>query len=307
MQTLYGDTYLGVYFDESHKVRAPHFGAAIAVGDYNGDHYADLVVGAPADDVGPLLPHGAGSVTVISGYNYESLQEFYGHTENAHAGAAVAVADVDGVGKAAVIVGAPDDDDVAHKTKDTGSVSVYGSVLLAGFKAYGSVASARLGVAVAGGDINRDGHSDVLAGAPGDNSGAPKAAGSVTVFFADATPAVKKYGAVANAGLGNSVAAGDVNGDGFADIIAGASTDDKPGTKVIKDAGSVSVWNGNDYTALVTEYGDKPKDFLGTAVASGDINSDGKDDLIIGIPGKDVVAGKPLKDAGSVSVRNNQQ
>lgn len=50
--------------------------------------------------------------------------------------------------------------------------------------------------------------------------------------------------------MGNSVVAGDVNGDSKADIIASASKDDiaaTEATKKIVDAGSVSIWNGNNY------------------------------------------------------------
>jgi hypothetical protein len=128
------------------------------------------------------------------------------------------------------------------------------------------------------------------------------------VFFADATLPVTKYGAVAKAGLGNSVAAGDVNGDGRADIIVGASKDDKASLpKVIKDTGSVSVWSGNGYASIgSTLYGGVAKDYFGAAVSAGDINIDGKADLIIGIPGFDVTNALTMKiiikDAGAVRV-----
>ena len=52
--------------------------------------------------------------------------------------------------------------------------------------------------------------------------------------------------------------------------------------KAIFEAGSVSVWNGNGYTPIDSKkYGSLAKDYFGSAVSAGDINGDGKDDLIL--------------------------
>jgi len=130
--------------------------------------------------------------------------------------------------------------------------------------------------------------------------------GNITVFSGgNGEKLTKKYGTAAKANQGNSVAAGDVDGDSKADIIAGAWKDDKATSnpkKPIKDAGSVSIWSGNGYTPITTLYGAAAKDYFGFAVSAGDINSDGKADLIIGIPGYDAPAVKPIKDVGKVTV-----
>ena len=100
------------------------------------------------------------------------------------------------------------------------------------------------------------------------------------------------------------MAAGDVNADGYADIIAGAWKDNAPTIpKLTKDTGSVSVWSGNGYALIDTVYGDAANDYFGAAVSAGDVNSDGKFDLIIGIPGFDTLLDtKPVKEAGGVKV-----
>jgi hypothetical protein len=67
------------------------------------------------------------------------------------------------------------------------------------------------------------------------------------------------------------------------------------------------VFSGNGYTQIgTTHYGTVTKDYFGTAIAAGDINSDGKADIIIGIPSFDTApvlpAKKPTKDVGKVTV-----
>jgi hypothetical protein len=257
----------------------------------------------------------SGCVLILSVDGFNTLDGFCGSTEKVYGGTSVAVGDVNNDGGLDIILGAPYDDDIANNLKDAGSVTVYSnnSSDIPLLKKYGTVAKAYLGKSVASGDVNNDGYDDVLAGAPGDDTPAIHDTkkivdtGSVIVFSgADSSELTKRYGVTAKAGLGNSVAAGDVNGDGNADIIAGASKDDMPAMpKIIKDTGSVSVFDGSSHTLITTLYGDVSKDAFGTAVSAGDVNSDGKADVIIGIPGKDIPPALPIKtikDSGAVKV-----
>lgn len=281
------------------------FGSAIALGNTHGDNRAEIIIGAPkADDLrnaeNKLIDAGSVAVFSVDGL-LDPVQTFYGIAAKAYAGSAVAAGEVDAADGADIIIGAPNENSVSG-LKSAGSVTVYNvedneiNVL----KKFGAAANAHFGKAVASGDVTKDGFDDVLVGAP-DEYGF----GSITLFSgSNGSGLTKKYGATAKTSLGNSVAIGDTNADGFADLIAGAWKDDKAATpKAIKDTGSVSIWSGNGYSLLNTLYGDATSDYFGTAVSVGDIDSNGKSDLIIGIPGKDISATKLIRDGGVVTVR----
>lgn len=155
--------------------------------------------------------------------------------------------------------------------------------------AAGPQADAWLGYSLAGvGDVNGDGFDDVLAGAPYYDNGEANE-GGLFLYFGGAAglstaPDWTAEGNQAGAFLGWSVAgAGDVNHDGYADVIAGAIhyTDGQ------KQEGRVMVWYGSaaglgpsaDWSAQI----DQPYAWLGYSVAgAGDVNGDGFDDVLAG-------------------------
>jgi hypothetical protein len=152
-----------------------------------------------------------------------TLGSFYGITPGSFTGGVyVAAGDVNGDGFADVIVGA-----------DAGGgpqVQVFsgkdGSAL---FAFNGMPAGFTGGVRVAAGDVNGDGRADIIAGA------GPGALPQVTVYSGANLAVLQSFFAFGSFGGGVYVAAGDVNGDGRADIIAGAGAGGGP---------QVSVFNG---------------------------------------------------------------
>ncbi len=137
------------------------------------------------------------------------------------------------------------------------------------------------GTVASAGDVNNDGHNDVLVGAPASSAGA----GTVWLYLGtptglDTTPAARIDGATGGR-MGTAAAGiGDVNGDGYDDIAVGASTWNTL-------TGYVEVWQGStdgiESAAALTLQGSAPYCNFGQSLdGAGDINSDGHDDLVVG-------------------------
>ena len=124
------------------------------------------------------------------------------------------------------------------------------------------------GVYVAAGDVNGDGKDDIIV-AP--DTGMPPI---VRVFDGNTGNTLRSFFAYSATFTGGvRVAAGDVNGDGMADIITGAGPGGGP---------HVKVFNGADSSVLKSFFADSPNFNGGVYVAAGDVNGDGKADIITG-------------------------
>jgi hypothetical protein len=271
-----------------------NLGFAVATaGDVNGDGYSDVIVGAPTWDGGESSEGGAfvymgspSGLATTAAWSAESDQA------SASFGYSVATAgDVDGDGFSDVIVGARLFD---FAQLDEGAAFVYrgsaaGLAAAPAWRVLGGQPGARFGYSVStAGDVNGDGFSDVIVGSPTYDRGQANE-GRAAVFHGSAsglatTPAWTAESDQAGAFLGYSVAcAGDVNGDGYSDVIAGADAFDGGES----GEGRAFVWHGSAAGLLAlpawTAEGNQVNAQFGYSVAgAGDVDGDGFADVIVG-------------------------
>ncbi len=280
--------------------KSADFGAAVAAAGYLNDdplaakRYADLVVGAPEYNNG-ISKAGAAMVYYGSEAGLADVPDwsYVSPQRDANLGNAVAGGgDLDGDGYDDLIVASRWYSDTFAKE---GAVLIfYGSAqglpqpASPDLMITGRQAGALLGSAVAaGGDANGDGYDDVLIGAPQYN-GVLVDQGAVFLHLGgpgglSPTPAWAAYGPQEGSWLGGAVAwAGDVNGDGYDDLAAGA-----PGDALRVPYGTVYVYYGAaggpglHPGAVMTVA--QPGSCFGTALAGArDMDGDGYDDLLAG-------------------------
>lgn len=262
-------------------VPAENHGSATAFGDVNGDGYADAIMASR------VSPSGSGALYLVYGQ--------------------------------------------ARHHVDMDLLSPVGAV---------SVFTGLVGhVSLASGDVNQDGYDDIIVGAPFQDSSNGPQAGVVLLIYGRATQWPNTYlgssvpitgvarfaGADANDWLGASVGSGDINGDGYKEILAGAPKADSIGNtraeagEVYLIQGQAAPWADTDLLTIPAGvarfWGVDTGDELGAGlansnvnggVASGDVDGDGFDDLLLGAHAADSL-GNLRTNAGEVTLVYGRQ
>lgn len=256
-------------------LQAGGFGAAIGVG-FDGKFYTVTVKGSlveqnvvrsPPSPIMATGPDKGGGpeVKVFDAVTGNMKFSFFAYDKNFTGGVRVAVGDVNGDGVADIIC-APGPGGGPNITVYDGRTEQQLPGNLGSFFAYNP--SFTGGVYVAAGDINGDGFDDIICGA--DSGGGP----NITVFSGKDGKQLRSFFAYDPAFTGGvRVAAGDVNGDGIADIIAGAGPGGGP---------NVTVFGGLDGSLLASFFAYNPAFTDGIYVAAGDTNGNGTAKVICG-------------------------
>ena len=262
----------------THTVQHTGFSSTPSVailGDLNGDDYPEWVVGSPTADTAAV---DAGQVTILSGIDHSTLHTLDGTLLDGRFGTSVAnVGDLDLDGVTELAVGARGED----------TVYVYSGATMSLLWTHTGAANSWFGSSVAAaGDVDGNGAQDIVVGAVRAGS----FDGSIHTFRGSNGSPIFSYTNSSWNILGSSLAAiGDVNGDGFDDIMAGAPQTTLsagggeglvaiiggPGGTLIDTIGATDFYPGFDARGMQFGY---------SVAALDDLDGDGVKELAIGAP-----------------------
>ncbi|MGW0885562.1 FG-GAP and VCBS repeat-containing protein [Streptomyces sp. NPDC002671] len=288
------------------------FGGELAYADFNGDGYDDLAVGSPHEKVG--TDTNGGDLAILwgspSGLTGKSIH-LVDPAPSAHDywGKDLAAGDFDGDGKADLVVGSSAATLYLYKGGFTtsgghGSLTTVKPPIQSGTNdyPYGPLS-------LTAGDVNGDGRTDLVV----DGYETTTSYGWNTNYWLPGTASGLSGSSAKALKPGIITAIGDVNGDGYGDIVSGAGWDNtlSDGTPVPNSAkgGKVNITYGSasgpaGTTGITQDTGNVPGssekgDAFGWELDLGDINGDGYQDLVVSTPEEDIAG---ITDTGMVTV-----
>ncbi|MER5836009.1 VCBS repeat-containing protein [Streptomyces sp. NPDC002130] len=286
------------------------FGADSAYADFNGDGYDDLAVSSPMEDVGSDKDGGAvavlwGSAQGITGKGVSIADA--APTKHDRWGRNLAAGDFDGDGKADLAVG--NTSNVIHVLK--GGISASGTAVKGRYSVKAPVQASGDGsgpLNITAGDVNGDRRTDLVV------DGFETATGQYwnTNYLLPGTGSGLSATGARPLKAGVITGIGDINGDGYGDIVTGMhwnKADDGVAFPGASDGGKVWITYGaadgvGSTTGITQNTGNVPgssekDDYFGYELDLGDVNGDGHQDLVVGVAGEDIGS---VADAGQLVV-----
>jgi RHS repeat-associated protein len=229
-------------------------GLNVAVGDVTGDKRPDIIT-APGVGGGPLI-------RVFDGSSLALVEEFFAFDSSFRGGCSVAVGDIDGNGTSEIITGMLSNGSEVRVFSASGAAITTFSPFSPGFGGGSWVATT---------DLDGDQKSEIVVGAAGD--GSPR----VRVISGDGQSERLSFSPYESEFKGSvHVSGGDVDGDGFGDIITSPGFGGGPRVRVFNGKSA----SGSSSTADFFAY---TEDFRGGAsIATADLDQDGRFDVITG-------------------------